>query len=127
MSWKPEVEEIRRRESLAADMGGAERVERQHTAGRLTVRERIESLLDPESFHETGALAGVPTYDGDRLTALRPSNFVMGTGYLAGARIVIAGDDFTVRGGAADGAVGMKASYACRWCVWSTEPVVAEA
>ena len=39
-------------------MGGTERVERQHASGRLTVRERIERLFDPGTFHETGALAG---------------------------------------------------------------------
>jgi acetyl-CoA carboxylase carboxyltransferase component len=112
MSWKPEVEELRRREELARRMGGSERVQRQHDAGRLTVRERLDALLDPGSFHETGALAGVPTYEGDRLTEFRPSNFVMGSGHVDGRRVVIGGDDFTVRGGAADGAVGMKMTYA---------------
>ena len=45
MSWDPEVEELRRRLELARAMGGPENVERQHKAGRLTVRERIERLL----------------------------------------------------------------------------------
>ncbi len=52
-------------------MGGEERVERQHASGRLTVRERIERLFDPGSFHETGALAGRATYsDGRRAGGL---------------------------------------------------------
>ena len=80
MSWKPELDEISRREALAREMGGAERVQRQHDAGRLTVRERIDRLLDARSFHETGALTGRPEYDGDRLVGIRPSNFVMGNG-----------------------------------------------
>ncbi|MEK7701301.1 MAG: hypothetical protein AAB418_04775 [candidate division NC10 bacterium] len=42
MSWNPEIEELKRRMELARRMGGAENVERQHKAGRLTVRERIE-------------------------------------------------------------------------------------
>ena len=63
MSWQPEVDEIRRREELARQMGGAENVERQHRNGRLTIRERIDALLDAGSFHETGALAGRATYD----------------------------------------------------------------
>ena len=58
VSWEPELEELRRREELARQMGGEERVERQHASGRLTVRERIERLFDAGSFHETGALAG---------------------------------------------------------------------
>jgi acetyl-CoA carboxylase carboxyltransferase component len=124
MSWKPEVEELRRREALAHQMGGAERVERQHDAGRLTVRERLDALLDPGSFHETGALAGVPTYEADRLTAIRPSNFVMGTGRIDERRVVLGGDDFTVRGGAADGAVGMKMVYAEKMALDLRIPIV---
>ena len=63
MSWEPELEELRRRRALAQRMGGEERVARQRTAGKLTVRERIERLLDPGSFHETGELAGAARYD----------------------------------------------------------------
>ena len=124
MSWKPEVEELRRREELARRMGGAERVQRQHDAGRLTVRERIERLVDPQSFHETGALTGVPVYEGDRLVEIRPSNFVAGTARLDGRRVVLGGDDFTVRGGAADGAVGYKAGYAERMALELRLPIV---
>jgi acetyl-CoA carboxylase carboxyltransferase component len=114
MSWEPEVEELRRRIELARRMGGAENVERQHKAGRLTVRERIERLLDPGSFHETGALAGVPTYEDGRLIAIRPANFVMGLGRINGRRVVVGGDDFTVRGGANDASIGGKQGYSER-------------
>jgi acetyl-CoA carboxylase carboxyltransferase component len=65
MSWEPELEELRRREALARAMGGEERVARQHAAGKPTVRERIERLLDEGSFHETGTLAGVARYGDD--------------------------------------------------------------
>ena len=46
MSWKKEVEQIKLRKSLAMKLGGKEKIERQHKAGRLTVRERIFYLLD---------------------------------------------------------------------------------
>jgi acetyl-CoA carboxylase carboxyltransferase component len=111
VSWDPEVEELRRRMELARAMGGPENVERQHKAGRLTVRERIDRLLDSGSFHETGALAGAATYDGDKLAAIRPANFVMGTGRIGGRRVVVGGDDFTVRGGANDASIGGKQGY----------------
>jgi acetyl-CoA carboxylase carboxyltransferase component len=124
MSWKPEVDELRRREELARQMGGAERIQRQHDAGRLTVRERIERLADPGSFHEVGALTGVPVYEGDRLVDIRPSNFVAGTARLDGRRVVLGGDDFTVRGGAADGTVGYKAGYAERMALELRLPIV---
>jgi acetyl-CoA carboxylase carboxyltransferase component len=111
MSWQPEVDEIKRRMELAAQMGGPANVERQHAGGKLTVRERIARLLDPGSFHELGALTGRPTYEDGRLTAIVPSNFVLGTGRIDGRRVVVGGDDFTVRGGAADGVIGNKAGY----------------
>src|SRR5579884_3486535 len=101
MSWQPEIDEIRRREELARRMGGPQNIERQHDAGRLTVRERIERLLDSGSFHEFGALAGRAEYDTDgNLIAFTPSNFVAGSGRIGGRPVVVGGDDFTVRGGA---------------------------
>jgi len=113
MSWQPELDEIRRREELARLMGGRPNIERQHAAGRLTVRERIERLLDPGSFHESGALAGQAKYDAQgHLVSFTPSNFVAGTGKIDGRAVVVGGDDFTVRGGAADAAIGNKMGHA---------------
>lgn len=112
VTWQTEVEELRRRETLASEMGGEDSVARQHAAGRLTVRERFHRLLDMGSFHETGALVGVPEYGGERLVAFRPSNFIFGTGRIDGRRVVVAGDDFTIRGGASDAAIASKAPYA---------------
>lgn len=124
MSWSNEVEEIRRREALAKEMGGAERVERHRAAGKLTVRERIGRLLDAGSFHETGALAGKALYEGDELKSFTPSNFVMGRGKVEGRPIVVGGDDFTVRGGAHDGAVGNKMAYAEKMALELRLPIV---
>src|SRR3954467_1673841 len=41
MTWEPELDELRRRQELARQMGGAERVERQRASGRITLRERV--------------------------------------------------------------------------------------
>src|SRR5215218_1349854 len=113
--WEPEIAELRRREELARQMGGAERVERQRATGRLTVRERVERLFDPDTFHETGTLAGQGTYDDDgELTNFLPANVMIGQGRIDGRRAVLQGDDFTVRGGAADAAIWQKAIYAER-------------
>jgi len=46
MTWEPELDELHRREELARQMGGPERVARQRAAGKLTVRERVERLRD---------------------------------------------------------------------------------
>jgi acetyl-CoA carboxylase carboxyltransferase component len=113
MTWEPEVQEMRRRAALAHEMGGPENVKRQHDGGKLTVRERIDGLLDPGSFAETGELAGAARYDDQgNLVEFRPSNFVMGFGRIDGRRVVVGGDDFTVRGGAADASIGGKQVYA---------------
>ncbi len=113
MSWQPEIDELRRREALARELGGAERVERQRASGRLTVRERIGRLLDEDSFDETGAIAGVGSYgEGGELEAFTPANMVIGRGRIDGRRVAIQGDDFTVRGGAADAAIWRKMVYA---------------
>src|SRR3954468_21771987 len=115
MSWEPELEELRRREELARRMGGEERVERQRASGRLTVRERIERLFDQGSFHETGALAGKATYGDDgEIEDFLPANVVVGSGRIDDRRAVVQGDDFTVRGGAADAAIWQKMVYAER-------------
>jgi acetyl-CoA carboxylase carboxyltransferase component len=112
LSWEEEVEEIKRRAEMAKQMGGPENVARQHANGKLTIRERIEQLIDPGSFHETGALAGKAVYEDGRMASFVPSNYVCGTGRIDGRRVVVGGDDFTVRGGAADARVGDKAGYA---------------
>jgi acetyl-CoA carboxylase carboxyltransferase component len=115
MDWQPELDELRRREALAREMGGPERVERQRAAGKLTVRERIERLLDPGSFHEVGALAGAAAYDADgELDSFLPANMVVGQGAVEGRGVVVQGDDFTVRGGAADAAIWQKMVHAER-------------
>ncbi|HEY7348092.1 MAG TPA: carboxyl transferase domain-containing protein [Ktedonobacterales bacterium] len=112
MTWQPEIDELHQREHLARRMGGEEKVARHHAQGRLTVRERIEALLDAGTFHEVGALAGAAEYSEGRLTAFRPANFVVGTGAIEGRKVVVGGDDFTVRGGAADASVVGKQIYA---------------
>ena len=109
MSWEAEIEELRRREALAKRMGGEEKVARHKNQGRLTVRERVDALIDPGSFHEIGAIAGKATYDDDgNLTDFVPANLVTGRARIDGRPVVIAGDDFTVRGGAADAGIREK-------------------
>jgi acetyl-CoA carboxylase carboxyltransferase component len=109
MSWEREIAELRRRQELARRMGGPEKVQRQHEAGKLTVRERIDRLLDPGTFHEIGATAGKARYGEDgELLDLVPANFLFGRGRIDGRPAVVGGDDFTVRGGAADAAIWLK-------------------
>lgn len=124
MVWQAEIEELERRKELAYRMGGEANIARQHAGGKLTVRERIERLLDPGSFREVGVLTGMSTYEGTDLKEFRPANFVMGHGRINGRRVVVGGDDFTVRGGAADASVGGKQGYAERMARELHVPIV---
>ncbi len=109
MSWQRELDELRTRERMAREMGGADKVQRQHDGGRLTIRERIDGLIDRDTFNEVGAIAGRAEYDeANELKKLTPSNCVMGRAKVDGRPVIVLGDDFTVRGGSADATIPMK-------------------
>lgn len=98
MAWEKAVDEIRRRHELALDMGGPERVARQHAEGRLTIRERIDHLVDPHSFLEVGSLAGKSIYVDGMLAEFRASGYIMGLAKIDGRDVVVGGEDRTARG-----------------------------
>ena len=109
MSWENEVKEIKKRLKLIKEMGGKDKVKRQHDNGRTTVRERIAALVDKNSFKEIGSLTGLSEYDENGiLKKLTAVNSVIGHAKINKVPVVIYGDDFTVRGGAADAAIHEK-------------------
>jgi len=109
MAWKKELAEKEKREALAEKMGGEEKVARQHKCGKMDVRARVHKMADPGSFREIGKLAGKGHYGADgELEDFTPANMVFGKADVAGRPTVIVGDDFTVRGGAADAAIWRK-------------------
>jgi len=93
---------------MAEAMGGPESVERQHAKGRLTIRERIAGLIDPGSLVEFGQLAGQATYEQGSLTSFTPEGYVAGLAAIGGRPVVVAGEDFTVRGGSGKGDTGSR-------------------
>jgi acetyl-CoA carboxylase carboxyltransferase component len=110
--WTPEREELERRMAEARKLGGQDKIDRQHSKGRYTVRERIDKLVDPGSFHEIGALAGKGQYDEQgNLIGVTPSNVVMGRARIDGRPVVVTGDDFTVRGGSNEATIPSKSRY----------------
>lgn len=122
MSWEKEVEELRRRNDLALEQGGAESVARQHEKGRLTVRERADALLDDDSFQEIGPGAGASEENEDgSLKSFTPANFILGFGTIDGRRCIVGGEDFTLKGGSPSEAGLRKSVYAeelaCRYRV----------
>ena len=113
MTWQPELDEIEHRRALARELGGADKVAKHRAAGKLTVRERIAGVVDPDSFAEVGSIAGFPQYDADgKLAHFTPANVVCGHARIEGRPVFVSGDDFTVRGGANDGGVADKFVFA---------------
>ena len=108
-AWDPEIAALRERQRLAQAMGGADKVARQRERGKLTVRERLERLLDAESFREVGSIAGTATYaDDGTLASYVPANFLFGRGRIDGRPVVVGADDFTIRGGSAEATIHEK-------------------
>lgn len=113
MDWTPEITEIAHRRELALEQGGSEAITKHHDKGKLTIRERINNLVDPNSFEEVGPAAGAAIHDENgKLIGFDPANFVLGFGKLEGRRIVVGGEDFTMRGGSPSPAGLRKSVYA---------------
>ena len=112
MVWQPEIDEINRRVEFAGKMGGQTGIDVQHGRGKLTIRERLDLFCDEGTFQEIGRLAGAATYEDNDLVDVRPSNTLIGTCTVNGRKVVLNGGDFTVRGGAADAAIGNKGGHA---------------
>jgi acetyl-CoA carboxylase carboxyltransferase component len=111
--WSKEVEELNRRKKLAYGLGGEKSIQKQHELGKMTVRERINVLLDQGTFRETGVLAGDAKYgnNNQELTEFTPCPIVMGTGQINGRNVVVQGDDFTIRGASVGRMYKAKLAY----------------
>ena len=114
--WRSMLEEVRvlqdfakqRLEPGSDDPG----VVRQRARGKLTCRERILLVLDEGSFREVGSIAGFASYDEEGvITGFTPANSVGGWGKIDRRSVIVCADDFTSRGGHADGAIAAKSGY----------------
>ncbi|TDJ64184.1 MAG: propionyl-CoA carboxylase, partial [Proteobacteria bacterium] len=125
MSWQDSVEQINKRRQLARAQGGPEAVAKHHARGKLTVRERIDSLLDPGSFREHGRLAGGAVLDDNgEIAEFTPANYVVGFGNIAHRRVVVGGEDFTLKGGSPNAAGLRKSIYAEHLAIQYRTPLV---
>jgi acetyl-CoA carboxylase carboxyltransferase component len=95
-----QIAELTAREAKIKKMGGPEQVKKQHALNKLTVRERIELLLDPDTFEETGMHVkhhchhfGLDEID------IPADGVVTGFGQVNGRTVCCYGEDFTSRGG----------------------------
>src|SRR2546423_4799237 len=100
MTLEHKVEELKKRNQLAEDGGGAQRRERQHKAGKMSARERIEFLLDEGTFEETDKLVTHRCTDfGMQEQKIYGDGFITGYGRIEGRLVFVFAQDFTVFGG----------------------------
>ena len=100
--------------------GGIKSIERQHNRGKLTARERIESLIDPGTFRELGSCVGPTSKRIDGRIPVAPCDgAVAGTARVNGHLVAVHASDFTVLGGSLSAQNGHKFSrfleMAARW------------
>ena len=92
--------EVRRRHANAEAGGGEERMQRQHKEGKLSARERIDLLLDENSFEETDKLVRHHCTDfGMDQQVIDGDGFITGYGLIHGRLVYVFAQDFTVLGG----------------------------
>lgn len=120
--WAEELRELEQRRARAKEMGGAVNVAKQHRAGRLTVRERIDRLVDVGTFAEKGALAGFGRAEQDG--AFHPTNLVFGTAHIDGREVVVSADDFTLRGGSSEATNQHKLAHSEKFPLEQRLPLV---
>ena len=94
--------ELREKRAKIKEGGGKRRIQKQHEAGKLTARERIDKLVDHGSFQEIGLFAKHrATYFGMADKDLPADGVITGCATLDGRLVHLACQDFTVAGGAA--------------------------
>ena len=127
--WQSTLDQVATLQALAKErlaVGSEEPgVVRQRDRNKLTCRERIELLLDADSFHEVGSVTGFASYDEEgNILAFTPANHVGGWGSIEHRTAIVCADDFTSRGGHADGAIGAKSSHLDRLSIEMRVPSV---
>ena len=94
MAFEKILEQLTQKKDTAVQMGGTAKVEKQHNSGKFTARERIEMLLDTDSFFEFGLLA---TSDMPGMEEKTPADgLICGYGLINGRRVGVLANDFTV-------------------------------
>ncbi|MDK9700467.1 MAG: acyl-CoA carboxylase subunit beta [bacterium] len=106
---RTKIEKLRTIKKDAKLGGGASRIEAQHKKGKLTARERLDVLLDKNSFHETDMLVRARPVDfGNGSERHLGDGVVTGWGTVNGKTIFVFSQDFTVSGGSLAEAHGAK-------------------
>lgn len=94
MAFEKELKELEKKRHKALEQGGPEKVKKQHDKGRLTARERIDKLLDSDSFLEMGLFAHSDMPGMENITPA--DSLICGYGLINGRRVAVIANDFTV-------------------------------
>jgi acetyl-CoA/propionyl-CoA carboxylase carboxyl transferase subunit len=125
MTVEDRIEELEERREEAEKGGGEERIAKQHKAGKLTARERIEILLDDGTFHEVDPFKEHrATQFGMEDTKVPGDGVVTGWGEVNGRKIFVFAQDFTVFGGSLGEAHAEKICKVMDMAVETGAPVV---
>lgn len=109
MSYSQKLQDLQNRKKRADEGGGPERVAKQHAAGKLSARERIDLLLDPGSFTELDPFVTHRCADfGMQNQKVLGDGVVTGYGTIHGRTVYVFSQDFTVFGGSLSGAHAAK-------------------
>lgn len=114
--WQEVLDNLEQRRAASRAMGGDERLEKHHNAGKLDARARIAHLLDPGSFLEIGTLVGGADAPADAV--------VIGSGSVDGRPIMVAAEDFTVLAGTISSAANAKRYRVAEMAVTDRVPLV---
>jgi acetyl-CoA carboxylase carboxyltransferase component len=94
------LQDLQTRKDQAYNAGSPRSVERQHEKGKLLARERITTLLDPDSFHELDLLARHRAHAAGLEERPYTDGVITGWGTIDGRKVFVYSQDFTVFGGA---------------------------
>jgi propionyl-CoA carboxylase beta chain len=109
MTAEDKFKRLERMNQEALKAGGEERITKQHEAGKMTARERIEALLDPGSFVEMDKFVTHQCHDfGAEKNKILGDGVVTGYGQINGRLVYVFSQDFTVFGGALSEAFANK-------------------
>ena len=123
MSLEEKFEVLRKRNAVAMEGGGRKRIETQHAQGKLTARERVELLLDPNTFVEMDRFVQHRCADFE-MEKFLGDGVITGYGKVNGRLVYVFAQDFTVYGGSLSEAYAEKICKIMDHAVRNGAPVV---
>jgi acetyl-CoA carboxylase carboxyltransferase component len=123
MAHEALLAELDRRRAQASRMGGPDKLEKRKSRGQLNAQERLDALVDPGSFVETGLLGASGVFKDDERRTPRDGK-VVGFGKIDGRDVGVVVNDFTVAGASTSATNSKKMGHVRRACAEKGMPFV---